>query len=167
MLIWFYMPISGQENPSIKNKEIDPKRLEAAKVVSNWLAKKAKDVEKVPSTPYTIGQIAQGVELGLANQEIYFIVTENPNAPVITNRKTRINLPAIDTEKGRLIPIAYAVGLQVKYGATIEELMSAGDSPLVKLFSDHINTTIDRGRVIPAIKEMKIKDPTFGSFPTY
>ncbi len=160
------MPVSGQENSSINNNEINPKRLEAAKVVSNWLAKKTEDVNKVPSTPYTIGQIAQGVELALANKEIYFIVTENSNAPAITNRKTRINLPATETEKGRLIPMAYAVGLQVKYGATIEELMSSGDSPLVKLFLDHINITINEGRVIPAIKEIKIKDPTFGSFPT-
>lgn len=159
------MPISGQENPPIKNKEIDPKRVEAAKVVSNWLAKKIEDIEKVPSTPYTIGQIAQGVEIGLANQEIYFIVTEDPNAPVITNRKTKINLPAINTEEGKIVPVAYAIGLQVKSGATLEELMARGDSPLVKLFSDHVNTTTNEGRIIPAIKEIKIKDPTFGSFP--
>lgn len=160
------MPISGQENTSIKNNEIDPKRIEAAKVVSNWLAKKIEDTEKVPQTPYTVGQIAQGVELGLANQQIYLIVTENTDAPIITNRKTRINLSPVDTVGGKLIPVAYAIGLQVKSGATTEELMATGDSSLVKLFLDHINTTFDEGRVIPSMKEIKIKDPTFGPFPT-
>jgi hypothetical protein len=160
------MPLSNQENQSVeKNREIDPKRQETAKVVSNWLAKKSDDDKKIPSSPYTLGQMAQSIGIGLANQEIYFIVTEDPNAPAITNRKTRVEFPAIESEKGKLVPFGYAIGLQVKSGTTVEELITAGDSVLVKLFSDHMNTTLDNGRVIPAIKEMKIKDSTFGPFP--
>lgn len=161
------MPKPTQEQHSQEDAILDEKRRQAAEVVSTWLTQKSLDDTLAPGASLSLGDMARAVEYGLINQAIYFIVTNKSDAPPVKNRKTRIDLPGPVINQGIELSHLFAVGLQIKEGTTLEALLSQGDASLALLYADHVNITIDKGRITPSTEGVvKIKDPTFGTFPT-
>ncbi|PIS09007.1 hypothetical protein COT75_04060 [Candidatus Beckwithbacteria bacterium CG10_big_fil_rev_8_21_14_0_10_34_10] len=143
-------------------------RKRAGKAVLGWLIEKSEDLRKEKSSGLKVGEIALSVLEGLSRGEIFFVVKNGKDVPVIKSRLVKVNMPIIETvDNKRIEPLARAVALQVRKDVTSQALLSLGkegDKELAKVYWNHVHTGFDKGRFY-VDWPVKIKDPDFGSFP--